>query len=170
MARMRERCAIQLPMQPKHQRNHLIQQAETTLEKVTKRVHKEVPYIFVVLIKTQPTSLALWALSALPLHPRQTCRKQSLLSSRHCESKPATIIELELQMASKHTPGAMHHFEGEQMNATGSLKMPQWQQMGPKKKQKVTQGRQVIPGGCQRAARKATEASVGARKIIQVSS
>ena len=79
MARMDGGYAIQLPVQPKLQRNHLIQQAETTLEKATKRVHKEVPYIFVVLIKTQPTSLALWTLSALLLHPRQTCRKESSL-------------------------------------------------------------------------------------------
>ena len=100
MARMRERCAIQLPMQPKHQRNHLIQQAETTLEKVTKRVHKEVPYIFVVLIKTQPTSLALWTLSALLLHPRQTCRKESVLWQlrMRCKSSKETSRFMALQI------------------------------------------------------------------------
>ena len=53
-------------MQPKHLRSHQIKQAETTLEKITKRVCKEGPYIFVVLIQNQPTSLALWALGALP--------------------------------------------------------------------------------------------------------
>jgi len=42
--------------------------------------------------------------------------------------------------------------------------------MGPKEEQKVTQGRAVIPCGCQRASREATEASVGARKSTQVSS
>ena len=36
---------------------------------------------------------------------------------------------------------------------------PQGQQTGPKKERKVTRGREVIPGGCQRAAREATEAS-----------
>ena len=125
--------AIQLPMQPKHLRSHQIKQAETTLEKVIKRVHKEGTYNFVVLIKTQPTSLALWALSALPSHPRQACRKQSLLSSRHCESKPATIIELEPQMASKNTPGAMHPCR---RRANGCHKVPkttpEGQQTGPK--------------------------------------
>ena len=56
MEKMDGGYAIQLPMQPKHLRSHLIKQAETTLEKVTKRVHKEGPYIFAVLIQNQPNS------------------------------------------------------------------------------------------------------------------
>ena len=84
-------------MQPTHQRSHLIQQADTTLEKVTKRVHKEGPYIFVVLIKTQPTSLALWTLSALPLHPRHTQGVLTVATSNALPIFQGNIMALRIQ-------------------------------------------------------------------------
>ena len=46
----------------------------------------------------------------------------------------------------------------------GPKKKPQGQQMGPEKKQKVTGGQAVIPGGCQRIAREAKMVSMGAHR------
>ena len=46
----------------------------------------------------------------------------------------------------------------------GPKKRPQGQQMGLERKQKVTARQAMIPGGCQREARKAKEDSMGAHR------
>ena len=76
--------AIQLPMQPKHLRSHLVKQTETTLEKVTKRVHKECHSIF--LVSQQALHSGLSALS-------HCTQGKHVARSPHCDHSTANLSQ-----------------------------------------------------------------------------